>query len=252
MLALVLLGSGGAAAWEPEPPELASLAGERLEFRLRWGVITAAEATLEVEALPSGELLFRATARTVPFLDVIYPVRDLVESNVRLPGPRAKHYYKRAREGHGEARTEEIFFDSTSGQARLERNGEVLETLTVPAEVQDPLSCLYAYRAAVVADDGTIELPITDGKRVINGRVRVHGRETLDTPAGRFDTVIVEPDIEALGGIFKKSPGARIFIWLTDDKWRRPVKLQSKVSVGHFTAELVSWRHEPGKTTASN
>ena len=64
-------------------------------------------------------------------------------------------------------------------------------------------------------------------------------RVVVKTPAGTFNTVRIEPKIEGVGGVFKKSPGARVLIWLTDDRWRRPVKLQSKVVVGHFTAELV-------------
>ena len=62
------------------------------------------------------------------------------------------------------------------------------------------------------------------------------GRETLKTPAGTFDTIIVEPVLEGVGGIFKKSPGATLRVWLTDDAYRYPVKVKSDVAVGSFTA----------------
>ena len=54
--------------------------------------------------------------------------------------------------------------------------------------------------------------------------------------------MLVEPKLEGIGGVFKKSPGARVLIWLTYDARRLPVKLQSKVAVGHFTAELTKVR----------
>ena len=79
---------------------------------------------------------------------------------------------------------------------------------------------------------------VTDGKRVIAGAFREVGRERLRTPAGEFATVVVEPTIEGLGGVFRKSKKAKLRIWFTDDAWRRPVRFYSEVAVGSFTMEL--------------
>ena len=65
-------------------------------------------------------------------------------------------------------------------------------------------------------------------------------RETVEVPAGSFDTWLLEPSLEHVGGVFKKSPNARMRIWITADQRRILVKLSSKVIVGHFTAELLS------------
>ena len=230
-------------AWSLAPPtNLAQLAGENLEFRIRWGVIPAGRASLEVLDDGNGQLRFRARAQTLPLLNAIYPVKDLIESKISLPGPQVLRYYKKSKEGWGKTREREVLFEPAGGVARAFQDGEKLKTLNVPPEVQDPLSCFYAYRTAVVEDDQTFNLDITDGKKLITGTVSIVGRETLKTEAGTFRTVIVEPKMEGIGGVFRKSPNARILIWLTDDQWRRPVKLQSEVVVGSFTAELVSVR----------
>jgi hypothetical protein len=42
-----------------------------------------------------------------------------------------------------------------------------------------------------------------------------------------------------VGGVFEKSPDARLQLWVTADHRRLPVKLKSKVIVGSFTGELV-------------
>ena len=68
--------------------------------------------------------------------------------------------------------------------------------------------------------------------------MEIHGREEVRVPAGTFRTIRIEPHIEKIGGVFAKSPGARLFIWVTDDAWRRPVKMESEVAVGSFIAEL--------------
>lgn len=242
-LALLPLGLP-VSAWEHSPPSLDSLVGEHLAFELRWGIIPAAKATLEVERLDQDRVLLRAAARTLPYLDLVYPVRDLVESTVRAAGPRAERYYKNAREGRGEARVEEVLFDLEQGSAQLLNGGEERAPIEVPATVQDPLSSFYAYRTLDLEGDAAAHLEVSDGKKLIEGVVRVVGRETIEVPAGRFDTVIIEPELEGIGGVFKKSPGARIRIWLTDDAWRRPVKLQSEVAVGNFTAVLTAIRED--------
>lgn len=228
-----------AAALEP-PPSIPSLVGERLEFRIRWGLLTAGLATLEVERAEDGGILLRATARTLPWLDAFYPVRDRIEARLDAEGRRALRYEKQAKEGRRPERTDLLVFDAGRGLARLTRDGAERPPLAVPAGVWDPLSCFYAYRALELPGDETAHLDVSDGKRLVAGTVTVLRRERVETPAGAFDAVVVEPDIEGIGGIFKKSPGARILIWLTDDERRLPVRMQSEVKVGHFVAELTA------------
>ncbi len=242
LLALAAPSPSPLGALQP-PPRLAELIGERLEFAVRWGVLPAAEAQLEVEAAGDGRVTLRATARSLPWVDVIYPVRDLAESTVALPAARAVRYYKHQQEGRRRTREVEVQFDLEAGRATYRRDEEEPRSLEVPPDVLDPLASFYAYRIRDLPADEAAELPVSDGKRLVRGTVRVVGRETLETPAGVFETVIIEPELEGVGGIFRKSPGARVLIWLTDDRWRRPVRLQSEVSVGKFTADLVRVEH---------
>lgn len=241
---MLVLGAGPAAGLGP-PPDPAALAGETLEFEVRWGVIPAGRATLKVRDAGEGRLSFQAEAETLAYVSTIYPVRERIESTVLLPGLQALRYRQDSKEGWGRAKESEILFDPVQGVARYFRDQEAKKSLLVPPGVQDPLSCFYAYRSLDLPDDDEVRLDVTDGKKLITGVVRVLGREEVETPAGTFRTVRIEPILEDLGGIFKKSPGARIFVWITDDEWRRPVKLQSKVVIGHFTAELTRVSH-PG------
>jgi hypothetical protein len=65
--------------------------------------------------------------------------------------------------------------------------------------------------------------------------VRVLGRETIKTPAGKFNCVVIEPLLKA-GGIFKNN--GRLVIWLTDDERRMPVLMKSKVAIGSVKVVL--------------
>jgi hypothetical protein len=247
ILVAFLLGTiaGPAVAdWE-QAPSLDSLVGERLDFKLKWGIITAARARLEVLRREDGAIVLRASARTAALIDSIYPVRETVESALSTPGMQVQRYFKSGKEGRGPVGQDEILFDWDLGQAVLTRDGESREPIEVPEGVQDPLSSFWAFRVSGAEDYGPVVLEVTDGKKVVAGEVRVVGRERVTVPAGTFDAVIVEPQIEGVGGIFKKSPDASIRIWLTDDEWRTPLKLRSKVVVGHFTAVLIEMSRDP-------
>ena len=66
-------------------------------------------------------------------------------------------------------------------------------------------------------------------------------REKISTPAGEFDTFLVEPEVKEIGGVFRKSPNATLHVWITADARRIPVRVQSKVVVGHFTMEMTGY-----------
>ena len=243
-LLLGLVAAPSLADWQ-EAPALESLVGESLDFKLKWGIVTAARSRLEVLQRADGTIILRASARTVPFIDSIYPVRETVESALSTPDMRVQRYFKSGKEGRGPVGQDEILFDWDLGTAVLTRDGESREPIEVPDGVQDPLSSFYAYRTSEVVGYGPVVLDVTDGKKVVAGGVKVVGRERIKVPAGTFDAVIVEPEIEGVGGIFKKSPNASIRIWLTDYEWRTPLKLRSKVAVGHFTAVLTEMSRDP-------
>jgi hypothetical protein len=245
LLFVFSLGSPVLANDAPPPPTPSELIGERLEFSVRWGLLRVASAVLEVESTGDGQITFRATARTRSIVEALYPVRDLVESTVWLPDMRVDRYLKQGRTGRKEERRVEIIFDVENGLAQYTKNGEARDPIEVPPGVQDPLSGLYAFRTLEVNDEQNIELDVTDGKKVTRGRLTVIGREQITTPAGTFNTVVIEPSLEGIGGVFETSPNAKATIWVTEDEWRRPVKLKGKVSVGSFTAVLVDVTH-PG------
>jgi len=241
LISLLVAATG--VAWEDPPPDLSTLVGERLEFRLKWQGIPAADAILEVMDGGEGRIQFKATARTVGLANFLYPVESQIVSTARLDGFRAERYVKDGHEGREPSEVEEIVFDLEQGIAVRSDDGVPREPVEIPSDVRDPFSAFYAFRVTEPDENGVVELTISDGKRTKTGKVRVVGHERVKTPAGTFDTIKIAPEIEGLGGVFRKSPGATMFIWLTDDEWRRPVMMRSKVSVGSFTARLTSWTH---------
>ena len=76
-----------------------------------------------------------------------------------------------------------------------------------------------------------------DINRVI---VKVLRRETVNLPAGRFNTIVVQPIIKSKG-IF--SEGGRAEVWLSDDKDRVMVQMRVRLKVANISLQLT--RHIP-------
>lgn len=221
--------------------------GETLAYALAWGVIPAGSAELMVlppdlppDADPASAPLLhlRMRARTNAFADVFYKVRDQVDSWTRPDMSRSEHYVKSQHEGsyHREI-TVRFFWNNSTVRYENDVNGPKEPLILLPGTF-DPLSVFYAFRRDPVGPDSRVLLPVTDGTKTVIGEARVEGRERITTPAGEFDCWVVAPDIRDLGGVFRKSPGARLTVWVSADERQIPVRIESKVLVGSFRAEL--------------
>jgi hypothetical protein len=218
--------------------------GERLVYEIRWMLIPAGEAVLEVAPMDAIDghpaRHFLMTVRTNAFVDTFYTVRDRIEAWTDVEMTHSLHYRKLQREGSHRMRDVRVNFDWKKRLAVYTNHGKEQAPITLVPGTFDPLAALYFTRLADLALDTIVERPVTDGKINVPGRARVVGRESIQVPAGTFDTVVIEPDLSEVRGVFEKSPGGRIRIWLSDDGRRIPVRVQSKVAVGHFVGELTS------------
>lgn len=215
--------------------------GERLTFQLRWGVIPAGETTLEVYPMEevSGEQAYHfvMTTRTNSFVDLFYKVRDRIDAYTDAAMTHSVFYKKNQQEGSTKRKVE-VRFDWQRQEAFYSNFG--LENKSVPLMpgTFDPLSIFYYIRLLDLQEPGLVERPVTDGKKNLIGRARIVKRENVRVAENDYDTYLLEPDLEHIGGVFEKSKDATIRLWVSADERRLPVKIKSKVAVGSFVAEL--------------
>ncbi len=82
-------------------------------------------------------------------------------------------------------------------------------------------------------------MSIFDTKRLLDGRAEVMKYERIEVPAGEFDTVYVRYTVrEHETGELLDAGG--FDAWFTHDERRLPVRIRTKVPIGHLDAELVS------------
>ena len=208
--------------------------GESLRFSVQYGVIHAGTAWLEVPAMRDvnghESYVLVARAESNGFFSAFYKVRNRIESVWDKQGRFSWHYSEDRHEGHFKVK-ESIDFDPANHEARY-RNGQVF---TIPNACQDALSSFYFTRYQALPLGGSIQFDYHASHKSAPMEVKVLGRQSVKTPAGRFNCVVVEPVLKA-GGIFKNN--GRLVIWLTDDERRMPVLMKSKVMIGSISVVL--------------
>jgi len=217
--------------------------GEKLIFQLKWTLVPAGEGILEMLPIETingvNAYHFVLTARSNSFIDFFYKVRDRIDAYTDIEMTHTILYKKKQREGKTK-RDVLVYFNWNNNKARYSNMKNVREPIDLLKGSFDPLSAFYYIRLFDLKEKLTIERPVTDGKKCIIGRAFVMKRETLKLSIGTYDTFLIEPEIEHVGGVFEKSKNAKIQVWVTADKRRMPVKIKSKVVVGSFVGELVS------------
>lgn len=224
--------------------------GEKMTFEVRWSFIVAALTTLEVmpyeDLNGTPALHFVYTAKTSPFVDNFYRVRDRIEAWTDADLSRSL-LYKKIHEKKTIKETT-VQFDWNKLEARQIKNGNITDTVTIENNTFDPLSVFYAFRIGRPDEQNCIKINLTDGKKVIRANAKLLQKQRITIAEKSYDTILVEPEIEGISGVFQKTKNSTMQIWVTDDDKRIPVRIKSRVTVGSFIADLVSY--SPGEKTS--
>lgn len=247
LLPLLLLPHPEAAGGEGSP-ELPFKAGERLTYELKWGLIPAGTAVLEVlqptevDGAPAHH--FSLSVRSNSFVDHFYMVRDTIEAFTDEKVTRSLGYTKRQHEGKTR-RDITVRFDWQKEEAQYSNFGKLNKPVKLLPGTLDPLSVFYAFRRCDLKESAQLKSAVSDGKKVVVGTAIVLQRQLIRVNNRSYDTFLVEPDLKDVGGVFKKSRDAKLQIWVTNDSRKLPVRIASRVVVGSFVAELASIEHRP-------
>jgi hypothetical protein len=211
--------------------------GERLVFTVRYGMIKAGTAVMEVQDLrkvlgrPAYHVVSTATSNAV--FDGIYRVRDQIVSLMDEDRLYSLYFEKHLREGRYRA-DQQVRFDQARGVAVYQDGREA----SIKAGAFDVLAAFYRVRTMPLQPGQLFFLEGHDNRKNYPLRVTVLRRERVETPAGTFDCLVVEPTLRS--GAFFKNEG-KLTIWLTDDDRRIPVLMRSRLPIGAISVELVEF-----------
>lgn len=212
--------------------------GEYFQFSIDWNGLNGGSSLMQVQNLHTvgGRRTYRIVtkAESNSFVSKFYKVRDRAESFIDAETLVSRRFVKHLREG-GYKQDIDVRFDQESRKAVYSGG----TTYDVPAQVHDVLSAFYYVRTRPLVIGQTFSIPTHDNRKSYEMEVRVHKKERIEVPAGKFDCILVEPVLKS-EGVFK-SKGS-IHVWLTDDERRIPVLVKSKVPIGSISVSLTDMR----------
>lgn len=211
---------------------------ERLTYDLTWSGIKAGEAVLEIKD-DGGDLVINSTATSTKLVSVFYKVEDRVESRVHKGNDsllaHSMNYRLNLREGK-HRKKKEVLFDAIHSKALyMDYLSNERKEIDISFPIFDPLSSFYYLRGMDLEVGKSLFVTIFDSKKVWNVEVQVLRKERIQVPAGEFDTIVIKPLLKSEGIFYRRGD---IYIWLSDDEKRIPVKLKTKVKIGSINADL--------------
>ncbi len=220
--------------------------GEQLKFGLYYSFAKVGTAYIKNRGLVNingrDAYLIQTTAFSASIIDTVFRVRDINLSWLDAQNFHSLGYSQSLREGHYR-RDEWVTFDYTHNTYQGEvdkKSGLRALTGTITQPVLDMLTALYFVRGQKLEKGKDVVFDILNREEQYPLLVKIIKRETVKTPAGKFNCIVVEPQFRG-EGIFV-SKGKSLRVWLTDDERKLPVKMKTEVFIGSVSAELLEYR----------
>ena len=222
-------------------------AGEYLQFDVKYGFVDAGDAVMKItDTMYNGRKCHKIEflVDSKPFFNWIYKVEDRYKTIVDAEGLFPWRFEQHIREG-GYTRDFVADFDQLNHIAKTSEGQH-----PIPPYVHDIMSAFYFARTIDYTGfkpgqkvhlqnfykDSTYELD-----------VKFKGRQMIEVDAGKFNCIVIEP-LAREGGLFKSD--GKVYIWLTDDERKIPVKVSTKIVIGSIDSDLVEFHGINGPISA--
>jgi len=212
---------------------------EKLSYRVEWRLVTAGEATLQFSRSERDWQLDLHLA-SAGLVSRLYGVLDTYKltSDEHFCALRSS---LDAQEGKRHSATV-VEFDnarhklSYSEKDFVKNTADKHELDVAPCTFELP-GALIALRALRLEPGKTIAFPVTTGKKLVNAKVEAEAKDTVTVDGKNYSTVRYQAFV--FDNVLYRRKG-RLFVWMTDDGDRVPVRLQFQMGfpIGAITLDL--------------
>lgn len=234
-----LIFSGKVAA-QPVFNFMAFGVGEKLKYRIHYGIINAGYADFKVadtmhHLRSKPHYMFKVVGKTTGGWDLMYKVRDyyqsFVDSKTLLPTFSVRNV------SEGDYKKQESFIFHHSRNVIVSNSVEH----DVPPRTFDLVSALYYARCIDLSKiKFGEEIPFNtflDDTLFPVGAI-ITGRRVIETEIGKFDCYVIKPKLIE-GRIFKDQRDMTLYV--TADKNQIPIRIESAIFVGYIRADLIKY-----------
>ncbi len=251
MLSLTtLLAELGMSAFHPldnyrQVPNNSFGTGEKLEYRVHYGFINAAEAKVEVAnsvTQINNRPCYRVnvSGRTVGAFDLVTRVRDTWRSYIDTSAILPQMFQQDIAENKFR-KQETVLFNHGSDVVYSDDKKEK-KSFKVPNNIHDVISGYYYLRTMDferMSEGQIIEVPTFFGGEVFPMKVRYRGKDEIKTKFGRIKVLKLNP-VMPDNKFFKGNNSIRI--WVSDDDNKVPVKVEVDLWIGALEMDLKGFR----------
>ena len=243
IIALVLFGMTSSTQIKyPDIESKSFKSGEKLRYRITYGIMDAGEATLTVKETSkkgaNGRPLYhvKGEGKTLGAFNLFFKVRDVYESYIDKSGAFPWLFVRDVNDG-GYTKNQEYTFKQDKQKVVTDKGKE----FKVPLGIQDMISSFYFARTLdfknMKPGDET-EFKCFMDEEIFPLKVKFVGIEDIKIRKGKFECMKFQPVVQE-GRYFEKDDDVQF--WVTNDANRIPVLIKAKIPVGNIKMHLVEW-----------
>lgn len=232
--------------------------GEELYYEVYYNLgpiwVAAGDVTFKIEGTKfQNQECFKFTGNGQSFksYDWIFKVRDKFESLVDTISFRPLKYLRDTKEGSNATYNLNYFNNSKNLAYTFFRHNHdefAKDTVAISSCTYDVMSMIYFARTidySVYKPNDIIPISIFLDAKVFNKQhIRYLGKAVLKTSLGTFNCIKFSPKLIA-GTIFKE--GDEMIVWVTDDKNKIPLLVETPIVVGSIQTKIKSIKGERHK-----
>ncbi len=222
-------------------PNTAFKPGEKLTYRLSYGIFDAGEAVLTVDETDreiQGRKLWRVkgTGKTISAFEWFYKVNDRYESYIDAEGMFPWVFIRRVNEGGYIINQDYTFY-----QHKNKVDNGAGKKFDVPNMVQDMISSFYYARTldfsnAKKGDKFNVDIFLDD--ELYPTQIKYLGKEVIKTRTGKYRCHKFAPVVQE-GRVFNSEED--LTVWITDDGNKIPIMAKANLKVGSMKMHLGEW-----------
>jgi hypothetical protein len=224
---------------------------ETLQYNIEWRLIDAGKAKLSWNSSPTAgraggqvDLHLESAGLVSKLYKVVDDYRVTLGADLC-----AIDQHISVREGSRQRDTL-VHFDAQAKKISYLEQDLVKKAVALAKEIPDTPPCvhdvvggLYFIRTRNLEPGHSITVPVSDGKKLVFAKIEAQRREEVRVPAGTFKTVRYEAYL--FNDVLYRRSG-HMYVWLTDDRRKLPVRIQVKL---HFTIGTITFQLEKQQRT---